>query len=281
MFFDEQRTAVICDRSRVRRRSLEFLVQGTFGGCLGLGRAEASIQFATPSGSVESRISFAQAAEFPLQPDVIDPAKMLAAIARGTRTHATPHYTRQRQMGIGDLLLENRIIFLDGPIHDGSATGRDEAVVPAVRKPPSGHSPVRELPRWFGHGHHGHLRHHAVPRLRHLHLLRGTGRQRRRDRAGGRNEGETLRPQALEDDDHQPYGQVGGQVSDIEIQAKDILDTREILNQILAKHTGQPIEVIARDTERDRYLSAALAKNTASSTTFSSVRRPRTKARGT
>jgi ATP-dependent Clp protease protease subunit len=59
---------------------------------------------------------------------------------------------------------------------------------------------------------------------------------------------------------HQPYGQVGGQVSDIEIQAKDILDTRDILNQILAKHTGQPIEVIARDTERDRYLSAAQAK---------------------
>ena len=41
---------------------------------------------------------------------------------------------------------------------------------------------------------------------------------------------------------HQPYGQVGGQVSDIEIQAEDILSTREVLNEILAKHTGQPIE---------------------------------------
>ena len=40
---------------------------------------------------------------------------------------------------------------------------------------------------------------------------------------------------------HQPYGEVGGQVSDIEIQAKDILQTRETLNEILAKHTGQPI----------------------------------------
>ena len=59
---------------------------------------------------------------------------------------------------------------------------------------------------------------------------------------------------------HQPYGQVGGQVSDIEIQAKEILETRETLNRILANHTGQDIETIARDTERDRYLNAMQAK---------------------
>jgi ATP-dependent Clp protease protease subunit len=55
---------------------------------------------------------------------------------------------------------------------------------------------------------------------------------------------------------HQPYGEVGGQVSDIEIQAKDILRTREVLNEILAQHTGQPIEVISKDTDRDRFLTA-------------------------
>ncbi len=49
--------------------------------------------------------------------------------------------------------------------------------------------------------------------------------------------GKTLRAQALQDDDPQPYGQVGGQVSDIEIQAKDIIATRELLNEMLAKHT--------------------------------------------
>ena len=59
---------------------------------------------------------------------------------------------------------------------------------------------------------------------------------------------------------HQPYGQVGGQVSDIEIQAKDILDTRAQLDKILAFHTGQPIEVISKDTDRDRYLTALQAK---------------------
>ena len=56
------------------------------------------------------------------------------------------------------------------------------------------------------------------------------------------------------------YGEVGGQVSDIEIQAKDILDTRQILNEILADHTGQDIDTIARDTDRDFYMMAQQAK---------------------
>ena len=60
---------------------------------------------------------------------------------------------------------------------------------------------------------------------------------------------------------HQPYGQVGGQVSDIEIQADEIIKTRAVLNEILASHTGQPIERIAQDTDRDRYLTATEAKD--------------------
>src|SRR6266849_2526880 len=59
---------------------------------------------------------------------------------------------------------------------------------------------------------------------------------------------------------HQPWGQVGGQVSDIEIQANEILKDRDRLNQILTKHTGQPIEQIQIETERDRYFSAQEAK---------------------
>ena len=60
---------------------------------------------------------------------------------------------------------------------------------------------------------------------------------------------------------HQPYGQVGGQVSDIEIQANEILKTRSILNEILASHTGQSFEKIAKDTDRDCYLTATEAKD--------------------
>lgn len=59
---------------------------------------------------------------------------------------------------------------------------------------------------------------------------------------------------------HQPWGQVGGQISDIEIQANEILKERSRLNQILADHTGQPISAIEKETDRDRYFSASEAK---------------------
>jgi ATP-dependent Clp protease protease subunit len=59
---------------------------------------------------------------------------------------------------------------------------------------------------------------------------------------------------------HQPWGQVGGQVSDIEIQANEILKDRHRLNEILSKHTGRPVDQIATETERDRYFTAQEAK---------------------
>lgn len=59
---------------------------------------------------------------------------------------------------------------------------------------------------------------------------------------------------------HQPWGAIGGQAADIQIQAEEILKDKERLNQILAQHTGQPLERIAADTERDRYMTAEEAK---------------------
>lgn len=55
---------------------------------------------------------------------------------------------------------------------------------------------------------------------------------------------------------HQPWGGVQGKAVDIEIHAKEILHLRELLNSILAKHTGQPIERIEKDTERDFFMSS-------------------------
>jgi ATP-dependent Clp protease protease subunit len=55
---------------------------------------------------------------------------------------------------------------------------------------------------------------------------------------------------------HQPLGGVQGQATDIEIHAKEILQTRERLNQIMSHHTGQPLDNIARDTDRDNFMSA-------------------------
>ena len=59
---------------------------------------------------------------------------------------------------------------------------------------------------------------------------------------------------------HQPLGGVQGQASDIDIQAREILRMREVLNQILADHTDQDIERIAKDTDRDYIMTAAQSK---------------------
>jgi ATP-dependent Clp protease protease subunit len=58
---------------------------------------------------------------------------------------------------------------------------------------------------------------------------------------------------------HQPMGGFQGQASDVEIHAKEILYVKQRLNEMLAKHTGQPIEHIERDTDRDNFLSAEAA----------------------
>ncbi|MBO9368825.1 MAG: ATP-dependent Clp protease proteolytic subunit [Chloroflexi bacterium] len=58
---------------------------------------------------------------------------------------------------------------------------------------------------------------------------------------------------------HQPLGGAQGQAVDIEIQARQILRLKALLNEILSKHTGQPLEVIERDTDRDFYLDAKAA----------------------
>jgi ATP-dependent Clp protease protease subunit len=60
---------------------------------------------------------------------------------------------------------------------------------------------------------------------------------------------------------HQPLGGAQGQATEIEIQAREILRLKTRLNEILSAHTGQPIEVIERDTERDFYMSAEQAVN--------------------
>jgi ATP-dependent Clp protease protease subunit len=60
---------------------------------------------------------------------------------------------------------------------------------------------------------------------------------------------------------HQPLGGFQGQATDIEIHTREILETRERLNQILARHTGHPIDKIKVDTDRDNFMSAEAAKD--------------------
>lgn len=170
-------------------------------------------------------------------------------------------YTRTRQMTIGDLLLENRIIFLDGPIHDAMANlivmkmlylqteSRHQDILLYVNSP--GGSVTATLAIYDT------MRFLECDVATYCVGLAASGAAVLV--AGGAKGKRFILPHAKMMI-HQPYGQVGGQVSDIEIQAQEIIDTREVLNKILAEHTGQPIERIAKDTERDRYMHANQAK---------------------
>ncbi len=59
---------------------------------------------------------------------------------------------------------------------------------------------------------------------------------------------------------HQPIGGAGGQAADIAIHAKEIVRVKQVLNELIQKHTGQPLDVIARDTDRNFYMSSEEAK---------------------
>ena len=170
-------------------------------------------------------------------------------------------YQRQRQLTLGDLLLENRIVFLQGEIHTGNANevvmkllylqsenrrkeihfylnspGGDVAATLAI------YDTMQILSCPVGTYCVGQAASGAAVLL-----------------AGGTKGKRHILPNArvmL----HQPYGGVQGQISDIEIQANEIIRYREVLNQILANHTGQSLERIAKDTDRDFFMGAEDAK---------------------
>jgi ATP-dependent Clp protease protease subunit len=173
---------------------------------------------------------------------------------------AVREYTRQRQMGIGDLLLENRIVFMDGVITDAAANmivmkllflqseNRHQDIHLYVNSPGGSVTATMAI--------YDTMQFLECEVATYCVGLAASGGAVLV--AGGTAKKRFCLPHSKMMI-HQPYGEVGGQVSDIEIQAKDILRTREILNEILAKHTGQPVEVISKDTDRDRFLTAGEA----------------------
>jgi ATP-dependent Clp protease protease subunit len=170
-------------------------------------------------------------------------------------------YARQRQMTLGDLLLENRIIFLEGVINDAVANltvmkflflqyeNRTQAISFYVNSP--GGSVTSTLAIYDT------MQFIEAPVATYCIGLAASGAA---VLLAGGSKGRRFALPHSKIMIHQPYGQVGGQVSDIEIQAEEILRSKEVINQILARHTGQPVERVARDTERDRYLTAHQAK---------------------
>lgn len=170
-------------------------------------------------------------------------------------------YQRQRQLTLGDLLLENRIILLQGPIHDGNANelvmkllylqseNRRKEIHFYINSPGGSVSATLAI--------YDTMQILSCPVATYCIGLAASGGA---VLLAGGTKGKRFALPNAKVMIHQPYGQVGGQVSDIEIQAQEILKTRDVLNEILAKHTGQPIERIAKDTDRDRYLTATEAK---------------------
>jgi ATP-dependent Clp protease protease subunit len=170
-------------------------------------------------------------------------------------------YQRQRQMTLGDLLLENRIILLQGEIHDGNANqlvmqllylqseNRRKDIHFYINSPGGSVTSTMAI--------YDTMQILTCPVATYCVGLAASGGAVLL--AGGKAGKRFILPHAKVMI-HQPHGGVGGQVSDIEIQKNEILRTRDDLNRILAEHTKQPVERIAKDTDRDFYMSASQAK---------------------
>ena len=185
----------------------------------------------------------------------------LPPVTAASASSAHRDYQRQRTMTLGDLLLENRIILLQGEIFDGNANelvmkllylqseNRRKDIHFYINSPGGSVTATMAI--------YDTMQILSCPVATYCVGLAASGGAVLL--AGGAKGKRFVLPHAKVMI-HQPYGQVGGQVSDIEIQADEIIKTRTVLNEILAHHTGQPIERIAKDTDRDRYLSATESK---------------------
>jgi ATP-dependent Clp protease protease subunit len=170
-------------------------------------------------------------------------------------------YQRQRQLTLGDLLLENRIVFLQGEIYTGNA---NEVVMKLLYL----QSENRKKDIHFYLNSPGGDVVSTLAIYDTMQILScpvatycvGQAASGAAVLLAGGTKGKRFTLPHARVMLHQPYGGVGGQVSDIEIQANEILRNRELLNQVLAEHSGQPIERIERDTDRDFFLSAVEAK---------------------
>lgn len=168
---------------------------------------------------------------------------------------------RQRQMTLGDLLLENRIVFLQGEIYTGNA---NELVMKLLYL----QSENRKKDIHFYLNSPGGdviatLAIYDVMQIMTCPVATYCVGQAASGAAVLLAGGTKGKRYALPNSRvmiHQPFGGVGGQVSDIEIQAAEILRNRQRLNEILANHTGKSVEQIGKDIDRDFFMTAEQAK---------------------
>ena len=170
-------------------------------------------------------------------------------------------YQRQRTMTLGDLLLENRVVFLQGELYDGNA---NELVMKLLYL----QSENRRKDIHFYINSPGGSVTAAMAIYDTMQVLAcpvctycvGLAASAGAVLLAGGAKGKRFALPHAKIMIHQPWGQIGGQVSDMEIQARELQQTRDSLNEILAFHTGQTIEQIAKDTDRDNYMTAEQAK---------------------
>jgi ATP-dependent Clp protease protease subunit len=176
-------------------------------------------------------------------------------------SHAHQSYQRQRQMTLGDLLLENRIVFLQGEIYTGNA---NEVVMKLLFLQSENrrkdihfyiNSPGGEVVSTLAI--YDTMQMLSCPVATYCVGQAASGGAVLL--AGGSPGKRYCLPNSTVMV-HQPHGGVRGQISDIEIQANEILRMRTQLNEILAKHTGKTVDQIAKDTDRDFFLTANDAK---------------------
>jgi ATP-dependent Clp protease protease subunit len=176
-------------------------------------------------------------------------------------SYSYQQYQRQRTMTLGDLLLENRIVFLQGEIHTGNA---NEVVMKLLYL----QSENRKKDIHFYLNSHGGdviatLAIYDVMQILSCPVATYCVGQAASGAAvllAGGTKGKRFALAHSRVMIHQPYGGVSGQVSDIEIQAAEILRNREVFNEVLARHTGRTIDQIAKDVNRDFFLTAPQAK---------------------
>ena len=176
-------------------------------------------------------------------------------------SHSYQSYQRQRQMTLGDLLLENRIVFLQGEIYTGNA---NEVVMKLLYL----QSEHRRKDIHFYLNSPGGDVVATMAIYDTMQILTcpvatycvGQAASGAAVLLAGGTKGKRFALPHARVMLHQPYGGVSGQISDIEIQAEEILRNREMLNEILSKHSGQELDKIAVDTDRDFFLGAEQAK---------------------
>jgi ATP-dependent Clp protease protease subunit len=172
-----------------------------------------------------------------------------------------PPYQRYREMSIEDMLLENRIIFLAGPITERSASvvimrllylqsiKKDQDINLYINSPGGlvdQTLAIYDTMQFMGCPVATYCIGQAASGAA-IVLAAGT-------------KGKRFALPNAKIMLHQPYGGITGQAEDIRIQAEEVLKDKKLLIDLLAKHTGQPEDRIAEETERDRFMSATEAK---------------------